>query len=253
MSHGRQRWRWSSITSGVRCARCGAGMALEEKGVAWESRYIDLFTFDQMEPAYLAINPAGVVPTLVHDGEPIRESTVINEYIDAAFDGPSLTPADPVKAARMREFVRICEDEFPAIVFPTFVKYLLPKLRNRWGDDELKKQAERRPEQFYRDVHGRGVRGEITDAEVQACDARLEKILDRMENMLTEGGPWLVGDLSLADIAVAPYFFRLIALGKDDLWAASRRPHVHRWYERMAAREAYQRAVNWARRDRRGL
>jgi glutathione S-transferase/GST-like protein len=48
-------------------------MALEEKGVAWTSRYIDLFAFDQLQPEYLAINPKGVVPTLVHNGQPVRE------------------------------------------------------------------------------------------------------------------------------------------------------------------------------------
>jgi glutathione S-transferase len=67
---------WSSVCS-VRCR-----MALEEKGVPWTSRYIDLFKFGQMQPEYLAINPRGVVPTLVHDGTPVRESSVINEYIE---------------------------------------------------------------------------------------------------------------------------------------------------------------------------
>ena len=80
-------------------------MALEEKGIEWTSRYIDLFKFDQMEPGYLAINPDGLVPTLVHNGAPVRESTVINEYIDAAFEGPKLVPTDSFGQARMREFV----------------------------------------------------------------------------------------------------------------------------------------------------
>ena len=104
---------WSSVCS------VKARMALEEKGVAWQSRYIDLFTFDQMTPEYLALNPDGVVPTLVHDGEAIRESSVIIEYVDDAFDGPSLKPTQPLALARMREFIRVCDDEFPAIVFPT--------------------------------------------------------------------------------------------------------------------------------------
>ncbi|MFZ1089587.1 MAG: glutathione S-transferase N-terminal domain-containing protein [Xanthobacteraceae bacterium] len=57
---------WSSVCS-VRCR-----MALEEKGVPWTSRYIDIFKFDQMRPEYLAINPRGMVQTLVHDGKPVR-------------------------------------------------------------------------------------------------------------------------------------------------------------------------------------
>ena len=137
---------WSSVCS-VRCR-----MALEEKGVKWTSRYIDLFKFDQMKPEYLALNPDGLVPTLVHDGQPIREFTIINEYIDAAFPGPKLIPADPLKTARMREFIHRCEASFDGgIVKLTFVKYILPKLRNRWSHEELLEQAERRPMKYYRE------------------------------------------------------------------------------------------------------
>lgn len=229
---------WSSVCS-VRCR-----MALEEKGVPWESRYIDLFQFQQMEPEYLAINPAGVVPTLVHDGEPIRKSTIINEYIDAAFDGPALVPADPVKAARMREFIHDCEEDFPAIVKLTYVNYILPKLRNRWGDEELRKQAERRPLRFYKDIHGRGLRGEIGADELAEAGQVIEAMLDRLDATL-EGQDWIAGDFSLADIAIAPYMYRLVALGRDRFWSADKRPNVHAWYDRLSARPAFDVAVSW--------
>jgi glutathione S-transferase len=229
---------WSSVCS-VRCR-----MALEEKGVKWQSRYIDLFKFDQMKPDYLALNPDGVVPTLVHDGVPIRESTIINEYIDAAFPGMRLVPADPVKAARMREFVRACEDGFIGIVLLTMVKYILPKLRNRWSDEELRAQAERRPAKFYRDIHGRAVRGEITAKELSDAAATCVSLLDRLEATL-DPGPWIVGDYSLADITIAPYMFRLHALGKGRFWSADNRPRVHDWYERLSQRPAFVTAVSW--------
>jgi len=220
-------------------------MALEEKGVKWSSRYIDLFKFDQMRPEYLALNPDGVVPTLVHEGKPIRESTIINEYIDAAFEGPKLIPDDPLKAARMREFIRKCETSFDAIVKLTFVKYILPKLRNRWGDEELIKQAQRRPTRFYRDIHGRGVRGEITEAEFTEARAAIEGLLDLLEQIL-DLGPWIVGtEFTLADITIAPYMFRLSALGADQFWSKDRRPRVHDWYRRLSARPAFQTAVSW--------
>ncbi|MGE5145936.1 MAG: glutathione S-transferase family protein [Candidatus Eiseniibacteriota bacterium] len=229
---------WSSVCS-VRCR-----MALEEKGVTWQSRYVDLFKFDQMKPDYLALNPDGVVPTLVHDGAPIRESTIINEYIDAAFPGPRLVPADPLEAARMREFIRACEDGFIGIVLLTMVKYILPKLRNRWSDEELRAQAERRPAKFYRDIHGRGVRGEITAKELSDAEATCQGLLDRLEAAL-DPGPWIVGDFSLADITVAPYVYRLHALGKGRFWSADHRPRVHDWYERLSRRPAFVTAVSW--------
>jgi glutathione S-transferase len=91
-------------------------------------RYIDLFNFEQLRPEYLVINPRGVVPTLVHNGQPVRECSVINEYIDAAFEGPKLTPSGPLVAARMREFVHACDEVFPSLVKLTMVRYILPKL-----------------------------------------------------------------------------------------------------------------------------
>jgi glutathione S-transferase len=51
-----------------------------------------------MRPEYLATNPMGMVPTLVHDGKPVRESSVINEYTEAVFAGPPLMPTDPLRA-----------------------------------------------------------------------------------------------------------------------------------------------------------
>lgn len=230
---------WSSVCS-VRCR-----MALEEKGVQWTSRYIDLFNFDQMKPDYLAINPGGVVPTLVHNGEPVTESTIINEYVDDAFDGPALTPADPLQAARMREFIRQCEDDFDAIVKLTAVKYLIPKLRNRWSDEELTKQAERRPLQFYKDIHGRALRGEIGPDELAGAMAKIAGLLDRLEKTL-EGRDWIAGDnLSLADIAIAPYLFRLNAIGAAQFWSKGKRPRVDAYYQKLSARPSFQTAVSW--------
>lgn len=229
---------WSSVCS-VRCR-----MALEEKGVTWESKYIDLFKFDQLTPEYLAINPDGVVPTLVHNGAIIRESVIINEYIDAAFPGPRLIPSDPVDAARMRLFVRTCEIAMSPVALLTYVQYILPKLRNRWSDAELRAQADKRPTQFLRDLHSRGIRNEITKDELATARHDLEKLLDDLEARL-DPGPWVIGDYSLADIAIAPYMFRLSALGQHQFWSAQRRPRVHEWYRRLSARPAFQKAVSW--------
>ena len=57
---------------------------LFEKSIPFTGHHIDLFDFAQVEPDYLKVNPDGTVPALV-DGETIvRESTVINEYLDVA-------------------------------------------------------------------------------------------------------------------------------------------------------------------------
>lgn len=230
---------WSSVCS-VRCR-----MALEEKGVPWTSRYIDIFAFQHLTPEFLAINPGGTVPVLVVDDEPVRDSIIINEYIDQAFDGPKLIPEDPLLAARMREFIHHCEESFDAIVKLTMVKYILPKLLNRWGREELLKQAERRPQRYYRDVHARAVRGEIMQAELDESLAKIEVLLDHLETILTSS-TWIVGDqISLADITISPYVFRLSALGQDKFWSKERRPHVAQWYKNLSTRPSFQKAVSW--------
>ena len=76
----------------------------------------------------------------------------------------------------MREFVCLCDEGFAAIVKLTVVKYILPKLRNQWSDEELRTQAERRPTKFYWDVHSRAVRGEISEQELAAARATIEEL-----------------------------------------------------------------------------
>ena len=74
----------SFTTSGVLSARFAAAWRWRRKASPWVSRYIDLFKFDQLKPEYLAINPNGVVPTLVHDGaaDGSGNPVIINEYIE---------------------------------------------------------------------------------------------------------------------------------------------------------------------------
>ena len=77
-------------------------LALAEKRADWKSHHLDLRARDQQKPDYIKLNPSAVVPTLSHDGAIIVESTVINEYIDDALEGPALRPASASGRARMR-------------------------------------------------------------------------------------------------------------------------------------------------------
>ena len=77
-------------------------LTLAEKGVAFTSHYLDLLRFDQHKPQYLAINPAGTIPAMIHDGQVLTKSTAIVEYVDHAFDDPALTPRDPHERWTMR-------------------------------------------------------------------------------------------------------------------------------------------------------
>jgi len=84
---------------GSPCAR-RVRIVLLEKGLAWETRLLDLTKMEQKRPEYLALNPNGIVPTLVHGDRVIYESNVITEYLDEIFPSPRLYPEDPWQRAQ---------------------------------------------------------------------------------------------------------------------------------------------------------
>src|SRR6185369_524316 len=86
---------------GSPCARRVRAVLLE-KGLRWTTRLVDLTRLEQKRPGYLALNPNGVVPTLVHGDRVVWESNVITEYLDATFPDPPLYPADPWACARAK-------------------------------------------------------------------------------------------------------------------------------------------------------
>jgi glutathione S-transferase/GST-like protein len=116
-------------------------LCLKEKGVEFTFHYIDMGARQQHSPEYLKVNPNGTVPTVIHDGFVMTESTPAMEYIDQVFDGPKLTPHDPLEQWRMRWWMRYVDE------------YLNPSLAMQAGtaaggrmqlSDEEKEEAVRR-------------------------------------------------------------------------------------------------------------
>ena len=214
-------------------------ICLAEKGVDWEERRVNLATKEQLSPDYLALNPNGVVPTLIHDGTIVLDSSVICEYLDEVFPEPALMPKDPGDRARMRTWMRYIE-EVPtvAVRFPSFNMAFLPRFE---GLDEAGFRAEQsdvRPlrKQFYRRMGPSG----FSDEDIEAALENTTKTAERMDREL-QNGPWLVGDqYTLADIVLAPLIDRMADLGFAQLWADY--PSVADWYERIKARPAFQTA-----------
>jgi glutathione S-transferase len=67
-------------------------LCFAEKGLTYVDRHFEFRDGGHLSPEYLKLNPNGVVPTLVHDGNPVIDSSVIVEYLDEAFPETSLTP-----------------------------------------------------------------------------------------------------------------------------------------------------------------
>src|SRR5271166_4027595 len=73
-------------------------IALHEIGAPFESRPLSFHSKQNREPAYLAINPEGKVPTLVIDGRPLTEVAAILFYLARRFPQAGLLPSDDVEA-----------------------------------------------------------------------------------------------------------------------------------------------------------
>ena len=96
-------------------------LCLYEKGLKFESRLLDLQKFEQHAPEYLAINPNGVVPSLVVNERAVIESSVIIEFIDDAFPEPELRPNNSFDRATMRLWTKYSDDTaYKAVYAPTW-------------------------------------------------------------------------------------------------------------------------------------
>jgi maleylacetoacetate isomerase len=77
-------------------------IALNLKGVDYESRQLNLLSGEQQAAEYRAINPQGLVPMLEIDGHRLTQSLSIIMYLASRFPDPPLLPSDPADAAHVR-------------------------------------------------------------------------------------------------------------------------------------------------------
>ncbi|MGB7888689.1 MAG: glutathione S-transferase N-terminal domain-containing protein, partial [Xanthobacteraceae bacterium] len=85
-------------------------ITMKEKGLSWETVEVNLFRNEQYDPQYLKLNPKGVVPTIIHDGRVVIESTLICEYLDDVFPRPALIPSDPLLRTHMRLWSKMVDE-----------------------------------------------------------------------------------------------------------------------------------------------
>ena len=218
-------------------------LCLAEKRLPWQSHFVDLRRFQHLEPEFLALNPDAMVPVLKDGGRLIRESLVINEYLDEAYPEPRLRPRSALERARMREWtLYVAQEPTWAVKVPSFQKNIRPELAGRYTDGEIEAIAARMPNPETAARWVKAVREGFPPAEIRASLDRLEKTLERMEATLA-GGPWLAGDeYSLADVDMAPFVHRIAAL---DAAMIERRERVTGWYARLQARPAFRTAMDW--------
>jgi maleylacetoacetate isomerase len=77
-------------------------IALNLKGLRYESIAKQLRNAEHRTPEFLHANPQGLIPALDDDGQVISQSVAIVEYLDEKYPQPPLLPSEPLARARVR-------------------------------------------------------------------------------------------------------------------------------------------------------
>ena len=104
-------------------------IALNLKGVDYETVAVDLPGGAHRASEFLAVNPQATVPTLDDDGTILWQSLAIIEYLDARFPSPRLIPAEPVARARVQALAQLIACEVHPLNNLRVLKYLRGELK----------------------------------------------------------------------------------------------------------------------------
>jgi glutathione S-transferase len=205
---------------------------LFEKGLPFESIYVDLHKFEQHEPWFVAINPEGQVPVLDHDGVIITHTSVINEYLEDVFPDVSLRPRDAQGAARMRYWNKFVDEHVTNHVSmhgwhrmvgviargieggafeELMARIPLPDQRKKWID----------------------ARSGFSDEALAHATAKIVYAVEKVETQLGKAA-WLAGDsYTLADINFYCHCGMMVERMFPDMKIG---PRLIEWRDRMTAR-----------------
>jgi glutathione S-transferase len=211
---------------------------LLEKGLQWTTRVVDLTRMEQKRPEYLALNPNGVVPTLVHDDRVLYESNVITEYLDDALPEPPLYPRDAwdrAQAKMWQAFELAMAKDFRPLMY---ARVIGPYDRLRPRDDVLADARRSTSDPAHLDWVRRVYDGDVvSENEARHLESLLLQRLDRLESAL-DGHDWLVAErYSIADLSVAPrvQMYPMVQVPLEH-------PRVCAWLARVAARPSFARS-----------
>jgi maleylpyruvate isomerase len=186
-------------------------LALNFKGLSYEQIPIDLRKGAQREPAFLALNPQGLVPVLEDDGAILTQSLPILNYLEERYPEPALLPRDSAGRARSRAIAVAIACE----IHPLNNLRVLQYLERELGLDEGRRMA------WYRHWIAEGF-------------GPLERMIAR------SAGEFCVGDFpSLADLCLVPQVYNA-RRHQCDLEAY---PIIRRIDERCREIEAFARAA----------
>jgi glutathione S-transferase len=240
-------------------------VCMAELGLPYASHHVHLIEtgcYENVSRRYLALNPAGLVPVLVHEGRPIYESHDQIAYAAsrAGNRGCELLPAEPDVRALVEQWIDCaslvgknpiqatdrraghCIPGLTLPIFATMVRYIPYR---EIGKGLLRHPNKERP-LIFAALKFRGVRGlpglgpamKLLRRSRRDMAAHLEALAGQLAR---HGGPWIAGDgFTLADVSWVVLLDRLAEADWDDhFWGADRNPVVAAYWQRLQQRESF--------------
>lgn len=183
---------------------------LEEKGIDYNKRLINLEKGEQKSNEYLKINPHGEVPAIIYDGKVIYDSAIINEFLEDQFSEHSLLPKSAIKRSQVRISTYYADHYF----YPNISRILA----------EYRKPVTQRNQQYLKQLFS-----EFTTRHLPWLEATAENT-----------DQFLFGELTLADIAFAPGLDNLMQASKFELDINSA---TYRWFTQVQQLPSFQKSI----------
>jgi glutathione S-transferase len=214
-------------------------ISLAEKSLEWESRIVNtkVGVREHLRPEYLKLNPRGLVPTLVHDGHPIRESQVILEYLEDAFPEHPLRPANPVDCAEMRLWTKMIDEGLHVHSRVIGMCVSVRHVNAAAGEDAVREYYKEMQEVVRRRNDAINIEHGLDSPLLPDAVAYFKKLFHDMNDVLADR-EWLAGDsYSLADISHGVYVGRMAGFNMAPLW--SHLEYFVNWHARFKARPSF--------------
>lgn len=227
-------------------------IALHEKGLDFHSRYFDALSLERYRPGFLEasretqLNLEGEGPVLCHDGHQVTESLFITEYLEDAFPGTPLRPAEPIGQARILALARFINEVFmPAANTLGCHTHLAPRLKGR-DLASLEPLLEKIPMPYLREEWRRVLTDGYPDELIEDSKRKIALAVRRFEETLSSS-QWLVGSAySLADIDAFAICNSLPTL-VPGLVSEATAPRLMDWLRRIRMRPAVRAALAMSR------
>jgi glutathione S-transferase len=211
-------------------------ISLKEKGLEFQSVYINLHKFEQHEPWFLEVNPEGQVPALDHDGAIITHTTVIGEYLEDAFpNAPPLRPADALGKARMRYWNKFVDEQVMEFVSMHGWHRMVGVIARSIENGAFEKLMERIPLPRQREKWAKARAG-FGEADLANATRKIEQAVEKVEARLAKS-LWLAGDsYTLADINFYSVCGMALARLFPEMEVPRRAPRLTDWVARVGER-----------------